>query len=148
MGKKELSKIATICFALIPLALLEMSQLKSTELWHEWMTASSLWAKLIELWIEWISQMWKKQKDCRLCDGKIDRLLSISAFEEQGMAMPESYIEQEYNKKLINEFNGDRRLFRDVLRGNGQSQLEYRKPKRRYHSHAYAFLQKKKNGRG
>ena len=59
-------------------------------------------------------------------DGKIDRLLSISAFEEQGMAMPESYIEQEYNKKLINEFNGDRRLFRDVLRGNGQSQLEYR----------------------
>lgn len=71
----------------------------------------------------------ESEKSIRLpdfVDGKIDRLLSIIAFEEQGMAMPDSYVEQEYNKKLINEFNGDRRLFRDVLRGNGQSQLEYR----------------------
>ena len=59
-------------------------------------------------------------------NGKIDHLLSITAFEEQGMALPESYVEQEYNKKLIKEFNGDRKLFRDVLRSYGQSQLEYR----------------------
>ena len=42
------------------------------------------------------------------------------------MAIPDSYIEQEYNKRLIQEFNGDRKLFRDVLKSNGQSQLEYR----------------------
>ena len=60
-------------------------------------------------------------------DGKIDRLLSITAFSEKGMKIPTSYIEQEYNKRLISEFNGDRRLFRDTLRSKGLSQLEYRK---------------------
>ena len=60
-------------------------------------------------------------------DGKIDRLLSITAFSEKGMKIPTSYIEQEYNKRLISEFNGDRKLFRDTLRSKGLSQLEYRK---------------------
>ena len=32
-------------------------------------------------------------------------------FEEKGMGIPESIIEQEYNKRLIQEFNGDRKLF-------------------------------------
>ena len=68
----------------------------------------------------------KKRRSADFVDGKIDRLLSINAFSEQGMAMPESYVEQEYNKKLMQEFNGDRKLFRDVLKGNGQSLLEYR----------------------
>lgn len=68
----------------------------------------------------------KKLRASEFVDGKIDRLLSIYAFEDQGMGIPESIIEQEYNKKLIKEFNGDRKLFRDVLRSNGQSQLEFR----------------------
>ena len=68
----------------------------------------------------------KKGRAADFVDGKIDRLLSIIAFTEQGMAMPESYVEQEYNKKLMQDFNGDRKLFRDVLKGNGQSLLEYR----------------------
>ena len=42
------------------------------------------------------------------------------------MGIPESIIEQEYNKRIIQEFNGDRKLFRDVLRSKGQSQLEFR----------------------
>ena len=60
-------------------------------------------------------------------DGKVDRLLSIAAFYEKGMNIPSSFIEQEYNKRLIREFNGDRKLFRDTLRSKGLSQLEYRK---------------------
>jgi parvulin-like peptidyl-prolyl isomerase len=68
----------------------------------------------------------KKKRASEFVGGKIDRLLSIYAFENKGMGIPESIIEQEYNKRLIKEFNGDRKLFRDVLRSNGQSQLEYR----------------------
>ena len=52
----------------------------------------------------------KKQRAAEFVDGKIDRLLSIFAFEEKGMGIPESIIEQEYNKRLIQEFNGDRKL--------------------------------------
>ena len=69
----------------------------------------------------------KKARANEFVDGKIDRLLSIIAFREKGMQIPEAYIEQQYNKKLISEFNGDRKLFRDYLRTNGRSQLEYRK---------------------
>ena len=68
----------------------------------------------------------KKLRASEFVEGKIDRLLSIYAFEEKGMGIPESIIEQEYNKRLIQEFNGDRKLFRDVLRSKGQSQLEFR----------------------
>jgi parvulin-like peptidyl-prolyl isomerase len=69
----------------------------------------------------------KKERANEFVDGKIDRLLSIDAFAEKGMNIPSSYIEQEYNKRIITEFNGDRKLFRDTLRNKGQSQLEYRK---------------------
>ena len=69
----------------------------------------------------------KKSRASEFVDGKIDRLLSIAAFKDKGMVIPETFIEQQYNKRLIREFNGDRKLFRDVLRSNGQSQLEFRK---------------------
>ena len=69
----------------------------------------------------------KKDRANEFVDGKVDRLLSIISFREKGMNIPASYIEQEYNKRLIREFNGDRKLFRDVLKSNGQSQLEFRK---------------------
>ena len=69
----------------------------------------------------------KQDRANEFVDGKIDRLLSIGAFGEKGMNIPASYVEQEYNKRLITEFNGDRKLFRDTLRSRGQSQLEYRK---------------------
>ena len=68
----------------------------------------------------------KKERAGEFVDGKIDRLLSITAFKEKGMNIPEAYIEQQYNKKLISEFNGDRKLFRDFLKSKGLSQLEYR----------------------
>jgi len=69
----------------------------------------------------------KKDRANEFVDGKIDRLLSITAFREKGMNIPDSYIEQEYNKRLIKDFNNDRKLFRDTLRSKGLSQLEYRK---------------------
>lgn len=72
------------------------------------------------------SEKEKKKRADEFVNGEIDKFLSIDAFAEQGMAIPDAYIEQEYNKKLLENFNGDRRLFRDVLQGNGQSQLEYR----------------------
>jgi parvulin-like peptidyl-prolyl isomerase len=72
----------------------------------------------------------KAEKDSRakeFVDGKIDRLLAIRAFYEKGMIIPDSYLENEYNKHLIREFNGDRKLFRDILLSRNQSQLEFRK---------------------
>jgi peptidyl-prolyl cis-trans isomerase SurA len=69
----------------------------------------------------------KKDRANEFVDGKVDRLLSITAFREKGMNIPTSYIEQEYNKRLIKDFNNNRKLFRDTLRSKGLSQLEYRK---------------------
>ena len=69
----------------------------------------------------------KEERSKEFVDGKIDRLLTIRAFREKGMIIPDSYLENEYNKHLIREFNGDRKLFRDVLRSRNQSQLEFRK---------------------
>ena len=68
----------------------------------------------------------KKTRAAEFIDGKVDRLLAISAFNSRGMAIPDSYIEQEYSKRLISEFNGDRRLFRDFLRSKGQTVSEYK----------------------
>ena len=68
----------------------------------------------------------KKTRAAEFIDGKVDRLLAISAFNSKGMAIPDSYIEQEYSKRLISEFNGDRRLFRDYLHSKGQTVSEYK----------------------
>ena len=68
----------------------------------------------------------KKARASEFVNGKVDRLLAINAFEDKGMAIPDTYIEQEYNKRLISEFNGDRRLFRDFLHSKGQTISEYK----------------------
>ena len=101
------------------------------------MIAELLVVGLIEFGLAWtkngahrafvVSEEEKKNRASEFVDGKIDRLLSIAAFKDKGMVIPETFIEQQYNKRLIREFNGDRKLFRDVLRSNGQSQLEFRK---------------------
>ena len=53
----------------------------------------------------------KKTRAAEFIDGKVDRLLAISAFNNKH-GYSDSYIEQEYSKRLISEFNGDRRLSR------------------------------------
>ena len=50
------------------------------------------------------TQSEKKLRASEFVDGKVDRLLATLAFTDKGMAIPESFIEQEYNKRLINEF--------------------------------------------
>lgn len=69
----------------------------------------------------------KKLREKEFVDGKIDRLLAIASFHKKGMNIPEAFLENEYNKRLIRDFNGDRVLFRKVLLSRSQSQLEYRK---------------------
>ena len=41
------------------------------------------------------------------------------------MAIPDSFIEQEFNKRMISEFNDDQ-LFREYLRSLGKTDREYR----------------------
>ena len=71
------------------------------------------------------TQSEKKLRASEFVDGKVDRLLATLAFRDKGMAIPDSFIEQEYNKRLINEFKGDRRLFRSYLHSKGQTITEY-----------------------
>lgn len=68
----------------------------------------------------------KKARASEFVDGKVDRLLAIYAFKEKGMAIPDSYIDQEFNKRMIKDYNGDRRLFRNYLRSRGQTENEFR----------------------
>ena len=67
-----------------------------------------------------------KERASEFLDGKVDRLLASHAFTEKGMAIPDSFIEQEFNKRMIGEFNDDRKLFREYLRSLGKTDREYR----------------------
>ena len=133
MGMKTSnSTIRTACLLSLAIACL------ATSLRAELIEINRVVAKVNERIVTWgeidsamtrlnFSDEERAQRAPEFVDGKIDRLLSIAAFREKGMAIPETFIEQEYNKRLIRDFNGDRKLFRDVLRSNGQSQLEFRK---------------------
>ena len=87
----------------------------------------------------------KNKRAVDFVEGEIDRYLSIDAFNELGMLIPESYIEQEYNKKLLEDFNGDRRLFRDILQSNGQSQLEFREQIKENIIHMHMLAKRKRS---
>ena len=87
----------------------------------------------------------KKQRAEEFVNGEVDKFLSIDAFDEQGMAIPQAYIEQEYNKRLLENFNGNRRLFRDVLQSNGQSQLEYREQIKQNIIHMHMLAKRKRS---
>jgi len=77
-------------------------------------------------------------------DARVDRLLSQVAFENKGMAIPDAYVEQEYSSKLMTNFNGDRRLFREVLMSNGQSPLEYKDQLKEDIVHMHMLAQRKR----
>ena len=90
-----------------------------------------------------------KEKSLRaqeFVDGKIDRLLSQVAFQNKGMELPQTYVEQEYSKKLMSDFNGDRKLFREVLQSNGQSPLEYKNQLKEDIIHMHMLGQRKRTG--
>jgi parvulin-like peptidyl-prolyl isomerase len=92
------------------------------------------------------SEKEKLQRAREFVDGKIDRLLSQIAFKEKGMELPETYVEQEYSNKLMSDFNGDRRLFREVLQSNGQSSLEYKEQLKEDIIHMHMLGQRKRSG--
>lgn len=79
-------------------------------------------------------------------EGKVDRLLSQVAFKKKGGELPESYIEQEYSSRLLTNFNGDRRLFREVLQSQGQSPLVYKDQLKEDIIHMHMLSQRKRTG--
>ncbi len=56
----------------------------------------------------------------------IDRELVLSEFETKGYQMPEDQVEDEINRRILNQFNGKRDEFLEGLRKSGMSYGEYR----------------------
>ncbi len=56
----------------------------------------------------------------------IDRELVLSEFENKGYMMKEDQIDDEINRRILVQFNGDRAAFLDGLRKSGLSYGEYR----------------------
>ena len=69
----------------------------------------------------------KKNRSQEFIENKIENLLVIKEFKSTGRFIPESYIEGEYNKRLIRDFDNDRKLFRDYLKSKSQTQLDFRR---------------------
>lgn len=59
-------------------------------------------------------------------DDLIDRELVLSEFETKGYVMKEDHIEQEINRRILLQFNGNRDEFLDNLRKSGMTYSEYR----------------------
>jgi parvulin-like peptidyl-prolyl isomerase len=69
----------------------------------------------------------QKQTNAKeLIESRIDWLLCSFAFEQKGMAIPDSYIESRYNKELLNRFGGDRLTFRKFLQSEHLTIMEYK----------------------
>ncbi len=56
----------------------------------------------------------------------IDRELVLSEFETKGYLMQDEQVEEEINRRILMQFNGDRSAFLDGLRKSGMSFSEYR----------------------
>ena len=74
-----------------------------------------------------LSEEEKKKRSQEFIENKIENLLVIQEFKSTGRVIPESYIEGEYNKRLIRDFDNDRKLFRDYLKSKSQTQLDVRR---------------------
>lgn len=57
----------------------------------------------------------------------IDRVLIVKEFEKKEYRLPASYVESEINRRLIEDFNGDRSRFLEYLRSQGQTMRDYRR---------------------
>jgi peptidyl-prolyl cis-trans isomerase SurA len=56
----------------------------------------------------------------------IDRILVIRAFEQDGMQIPPTYIENAYDDHLTTQFGGDRAAFLNDLKAKGMTDLDFR----------------------
>jgi peptidyl-prolyl cis-trans isomerase SurA len=57
----------------------------------------------------------------------IDRIIIVKAAEEKGLLIPPSYIEQEYDDVINNDFGGDRSRFLEYLKARGQTARDFRR---------------------
>jgi len=57
----------------------------------------------------------------------IDRIIIVKAAEEKGLMIPQSYIDQEYDERIAQDFGGDRGRFLEYLRARGQTPRDYRR---------------------
>ncbi len=56
----------------------------------------------------------------------IDRIIIVKAAEEKGLLIPQSYIDQEYDERIQQNFGGDRGRFLEYLRARGLTARDYR----------------------
>ncbi len=56
----------------------------------------------------------------------IDRELVLSEFDTKGYLMPDDQVDDEINRRILAQFNGDRSAFLDGLRKSGMNFTEYR----------------------
>lgn len=56
----------------------------------------------------------------------IERELVLSEFETKGYAMPETAIDDEVNRRILTQFNGDRNALLETLRNSGMTYSEFR----------------------
>lgn len=59
-------------------------------------------------------------------DELIDRELALSEFENKGYMIKEDHVEQEINRRILLQFNGNRDAFLDSLRQSGMTLSDYR----------------------
>ena len=59
-------------------------------------------------------------------DELIDRELALSEFENKGYMIKEDHVEQEINRRILVQFNGNRDAFLDNLRKSGMTYSDYR----------------------
>jgi len=57
----------------------------------------------------------------------IDRIIIVKAAEKEGLMIPQSYVDKEYDDRIAEDFGGDRRRFLEYLRARGQTPRDYRK---------------------
>ena len=57
----------------------------------------------------------------------IDRIIIVKSAKEEGLMIPQSYIDKEYDDRIAQDFGGDRRKFLEYLRARGQTPRDYRR---------------------
>ena len=57
----------------------------------------------------------------------IDRILIVKAAEEEGLMIPPSYIDKEYDETIDRDFGGDRARFLEYLKARGETPRSFRR---------------------
>ncbi|WP_269527071.1 peptidylprolyl isomerase [Coraliomargarita parva] len=56
----------------------------------------------------------------------IDRIIIVKAAEKEGLMVPQSYIDQEYDEVIATDFGGDRAVFLEFLKTQGLTPRDFR----------------------